>query len=103
MLTKEQLKKCIVKLAEMGFAPSIKDVRDTVGSYVQYNDLADAKMRLQYKGNEGYPGPDWISLFLEKNNLSLKDDTKLNVARYNATKNPFIIYHYYDILEESIQ
>ena len=87
----------------MGFAPSIKDVKDTVGSYVQYNDLADAKMRLQYKGNEGYPGPDWISLFLEKNNLSLRDDTKLNAARYNATKNPFIIYHYYDILEESIQ
>ena len=37
----------------MGFAPSIKDVRDIVGSYVQYNDLTDAKMRLQYKGNEG--------------------------------------------------
>ena len=45
MLTQEQskeLKKCIVELAEMGFAPSIKDVRDIVGSYVQYNDLADA-------------------------------------------------------------
>ena len=61
MLTKEQskeLKKCIVELAEMRFALSIKDVRDIVGSYVQYNDLADAKLRLQYKGNEGNPGPD---------------------------------------------
>ena len=52
VLTKEQseeLKKCIVELAEMGFAPSVKDVRDIVVSYVQYNELADAKMRLQYK------------------------------------------------------
>ena len=49
VLTKEQskeLNKCTVELAEMGFAPSIKDVRDIVGSYVQYNDLADTKMRL---------------------------------------------------------
>ena len=37
----------------MGFAPAIKDARDIVGSYVQCNDLADAKMRLQYKGNKG--------------------------------------------------
>ena len=44
-----------------------------------------------------------ISLFLEKNSLSLKNATKLNVAMYNATKNSFIMYHYYDILEESIQ
>ena len=105
MLTKEQLeelKKCIVELVEMGFAPSNKDVRDIIDSYLQYNDLVDAKIRLRYKGSEGYPGPDWISLFLEKNNLSLKDATKFSVARYNATQNFFIIYHYYDILEESI-
>ena len=87
----------------MGFATSIKGVGDIVGSYVQYNDSADAKTRLRYKGNEEYPGPDWTSLFLEKNNLSLKDVSKLTVARYSVTKNPFIINHYYDILEESIQ
>ena len=49
MLTKEQseeFKKCIVELAEMGFAPSNRDVRDIVSSYMQYNNLADAKMRL---------------------------------------------------------
>ena len=106
MLTKEQseeLKKCIIELAEMEFAPSNKDVKDIVGSFVQYNDLADVKMWLRNKGSKVYPGPDRISLFVEKNNLSLKDATKLCVARYNATKNSFIIYHYYDILEERIQ
>ena len=56
-----------------------KDVRDIVGSYVQYSDLTDAKMWLRYKGNEGYPVSDCISLFLEKNSLPLKDATKLNV------------------------
>ena len=35
--------------------------------------------------------------------LSLKQATKLSVPIYNATKNPFIIYHYYDILEETIE
>ena len=45
VLTKKLLKerkKCIVELAEMGFAISIKDVRDIFSSYVHYNDLADA-------------------------------------------------------------
>ena len=37
------------------------------------------------------PGPVWISLYMKRNNLSLKEATKLSIARYNATKNPFSI------------
>ena len=58
---------------------------------MQYSDLADAKLRLRCKGSEGYPGPNGISLFFEKNNPTLKDVTKLSVARYSTTKNTFII------------
>ena len=99
----EELKTCIVQLAELGFAPSITDLREIVFNYVQQNDLEHAQKRLKYNGNKGYPGPDWIAAFLERNQLSLKNATKLSVARYNATKNPFIIYHYYEMLEDCIQ
>ena len=43
-----------------------------------------------------------MNSFIKRKNLSLKQGTKLSVPRYNSTKNPFIIYHFYDILEETI-
>ena len=64
--------------------------------------MENAKARLKYGGRKGHPGPDWVKLFMKRNNLSLKEATKLCVARYNATKNPFIVYHFYDILEQTI-
>ena len=36
-------------------------------------------------------------------NLSLKNATKLLKPHQNATKNPFIINHWFDILEETIE
>ena len=54
------------------------------------------------KGRPGYPGPDWLKSFMDKNSLSLKEATKLSPTRYNATKNPFIIYNYFDLLEKTI-
>ena len=42
----------------------------------------------------------WIFL---KSLTSIKDATKLSVCRYNATRNPFIIYHWYDLVIETIQ
>ena len=39
---------------------------------------------------------------MKRNNLSLKGATKLSVAHYNATKNPFLIYQFCDILEKTL-
>ena len=39
---------------------------------------------------------------MDKNSLSLKEATKLSPTRYNATKNPFIIYNYFDLFEKTI-
>ena len=58
---------------------------------------------LKYGGRPGYPGPEWINSFQKRQKLSLKEATKLSAARYNATKNPFIVNHYYDILEKTGQ
>ena len=56
-----------------------------------------------YKGRAGHPGSDWRETFLKRHNLSLKEATKLSSCRYNATKNPFIVNHYFDILEKTIK
>ena len=42
-------------------------------------------------------------LIYETTDLSLKNATKLSKPRQNATKNPFIINHWFDILEETIE
>ena len=39
---------------------------------------------------------------MKTSRLSLKNATKLSKARHNVTKNPFIINHWYDLLEETI-
>ena len=89
-------------MAELGFALSISDIGELVESFVLHNGMENAKARLKYGGRKGHPGPDWVKLCMKRNNLSLKEATKLCVARYNATKNPFIVYHFYDILEQTI-
>ena len=92
----------MVTIADLGFALSIRDIGELVESFVCFNGLENVKLRLKYGGRKGHPGPDWINSFMKQNNFSLKEATKLCVARYNATKNPFVIYHFYDILEKTL-
>ena len=87
----QDLKKCIVALVSLSFGMRIKDVAQLVESYVQHNNHEKGKKVLKFKGRPGYPGPDWLKSFMDKNSLSLKEATKLSRARYNATKNLFII------------
>ena len=65
--------------------------------------MDNAKARLKYGSRKGHLGTDWVKLFMKRNNWSLKKATKLCVAQYNTTKNPCIIYHLYDILEQAIK
>ena len=90
-----------VALASLGFGMRIKDVAQLVESYVQDNDHEKGKKVLKFKGRPGYPGPDWLKSFMDKNSLSLKEATRLSCARYNATKNLFIIYNYFHLLEKN--
>ena len=90
-------------MAELGFALSISDIGELVESFVLHNRMENAKARLKYRGRKGHPGPDWVKLFMNRHKLSLKEATKLCVARYSATKNPFIVYHFYDILGQVIK
>ena len=97
------LKDCIVKLAHLGVPLMLKDIEDLVESFVKINNVETAKNILKYGGRRGHPVPDWTNSFIKRNNLSLKQATKLSVPRYNAMENPLAVYHYYDILEEEIE
>ena len=97
-----ELKNCVIDMAELGFAPTLSDIRELVTDYVNENNHLKRKEIFSDKGVSGSPGPDWIASFMKMSGLSLKNATKLSKAHNNATKNPFIINHWYNLLEESI-
>ena len=82
---------------------TVRDVGELAHLYIEHNDHQHAKKTLHFGGWLGYPGPDWIKQFMKKKNLSAKQAATLSSARYNATKNLFIIFHFYDLLEETIK
>jgi len=93
----------ITTLADLGFGMTKRDIGELVFSYVEHTSHERAKKVFNNKGKRGFPGRDWIkNTLLKKGNLSAKQATTLSRARYNATKNPFIIYNFYDLIERTI-
>ena len=98
-----ELKEVVFGLGSLGFAQTLVDVGDLVKLYVLENNIEEAKKMFNYKGVKGHPGPDWLAKFLKDEKLSLKEATKLSRERHNATHNPYIVYTFYDLLEEMVQ
>ena len=96
-----ELKQYIIEFADIGFAPTPADIQEIVTNYVNTNEHEQGKSVFHYKGVQGCPGPDWLSNLMKKNH-SLKNATKLFKAHYNATKNSFVIFHWFDLVEETI-
>lgn len=92
----EDLANKLKVLAKWGFALSRKEILSTVQDFVQENELKIAVFR------DGKPGKDWFVGFCKRNKLSLKKIEQLEACRYKATSDPFIIYNFYDILEETL-
>ena len=92
-----------MKLAELGFALTLSDIKEIVTDYVNINGIEKAQEIFNFKGLKGCPGKDWLSGFMRQQKLSLKNATKLSKPRQNATKNPFIINHWFDILEKTVK
>ena len=99
---KRELKDCIVDLADLGFAPTLQDIQEIVYNYVTANNHEKGMSIFHYKGGSGYAGADWLHKFMTDQNLNLKHATKLCKARRNATENPFVINHWYDLLGKKI-
>ena len=86
----------------MQFALSIRDIGELV-EFVCFNDLESMKLHLEYGVRKGHSGPNWINSFMKRNNLFLRETTnKFSVACYNAMQNPFVIYHFCDILVKAL-
>ena len=71
-----ELKDCIVKLADLGFPLTLKDIGKLVESFVNINNVETAKNILKHRGCRGHPGPDWTNSFIKRNNLSLETSDK---------------------------
>ena len=54
------LKDCIVTLADLGFGLTIKDIGELVESYVMFNEHQRGIKSFKHNNRAGYPGPDWI-------------------------------------------
>ena len=76
-----ELKDCIVKLADLGFPLTLKDIGKLVESFVNINNVETAKNILKHRGCRGHPGPDWTNSFIKRNNLSLETSDKAQCAK----------------------
>lgn len=80
-------------MAKWGFALTKSEILNTIQSYVQENDLCT-----QFKN--GRPGNDWFRGFCQRHKLSQKKLEQLEKSRRKATSDPYIIYGFYDRLEQ---
>ena len=71
-----------------------------VQSYMRANNRIEA-VENQFK--DGRPGRTWLKSFMKRNKLSLKKASMICIARKSNTSNPFIIYDFFDKLEEILQ
>ena len=71
-----------------------------VHSYMRVNNRIEVA---ENQVKDGRPGRTWLKSFMKRNKLSLKKASMIYVARKSNTSNPFIIYDFFDKLEEILQ
>lgn len=82
-------------MAKWGFALTKKEILESVQTYCLENDI-----RNTFKN--GKPGDAWFRAFCKRHRLSQKKLEQLEKSRRMATSDPFIIYGFYQKLEETI-
>lgn len=85
----------IKTMEKWGFGLSRKEVLKIVQKYVIENDI-------KTPFNHRMPGEDWFRNFKERNRLSLKKAQSVEFSRRKAL-DPFLIYGYFDTLEECFE
>lgn len=98
VLSKEEeddLAEKIKTMAKWGWALTRQEIRSVVHTYVVQNNINN-----NFKNN--CPGKDWMQLFFQRNGLVAKKLEQLEKSRRQATSDPFIIYHFYEILEKTL-
>lgn len=82
-------------MSKWGFALTKNEILNTIRAYVEENGL-----RTQFKNCR--PGNDWFRGFCKRNKLSQRKLEQLEKNRRKATSDPYIIYGFYDKLEQAI-
>ena len=85
---------CIGTLCKLGLSPTMTKVIELVANYISANGLNVPEFK------NGKPGRNWFQGFMKRNKLSLKKAEMISAARKAATANPFVIYDFYEQLEE---
>lgn len=91
----EDLAEKIKIMAKWGWALTRTEIKEIVHTYICQNNIKN-----NFKDN--YPGKDWLQLFFNRNGLVGKKMEQLEKSRRQATSDPFIIYNFYEILEETL-
>ncbi|XP_057305999.1 uncharacterized protein LOC130644419 [Hydractinia symbiolongicarpus] len=92
--TEARLAKYIGVVCNLGFSPTLDEILDLVAEYIKVTGT----ISLQFKN--GRPGLVWIKSFMKRNGLSHKKAEMISTARKANTSNPFIIFDFYDQLEQ---
>lgn len=101
-----ELAACLKCMAKWGFPLSRAEIKLVVAEFISKNmegtsDLSNyLKRYCQFKNN--VPGDEWLSAFLARHNLSNKKPRSLEKSRVLATSNPYLIYEFYDLLENEL-
>ena len=96
-LSKEemQLALCVRTMYRIGFSPTNEQIKDIVKEYLQLQ-----KLSIPFKND--CPSKDWIRGFMNRNKLLIKKATMVSSVRKSATGNPFIVYDFFDVIEDII-
>ena len=84
-------------MCHFGFSPTLTEVREIIYDYLESNVKTVACFK------DGRPGKDWFKAFMKRNNLSMKYAEMMCAACKKATENPFVIYEFYERIEEIIK
>lgn len=102
-----ELAACLTTMAKWGFGLTREEVKVIVQMYVNANrnetsDIGDY-LRRYNQFNDGKPGDDWLKNFLQRFHLSVKIPSTLEKSRKKASKDPEIIYGFYDTVKNEVR
>ena len=84
-------------MCQYGFSPTANEVIDLVVDFMKMNALDISYFK------SGRPGRDWLNAFMKRQKLSMKNAEMICASRKNATENPWIIYDFYESIDNIIK
>ena len=94
--TEKKIATAVKKMAELGFWPTLQELRFIVQDFVNVNDIATPF-------TDGMPEYEWTVKFMDRRNLGLKKGGLMQLARKSVTSDPFVIYGIYELLEAEVK